>query len=345
MFFLKKINMIKLVIGGGGFLGTRIVEMLLEKGFVVRVYGRGKYTHLAEMNVECVQADICDCLAMEKSMAGVDTVFHVAAKAGYWGKHSDYVKINVEGTKNVIRAMRLRGVQKLVYTSSPSVVGFNRHLSNVGQDIEYPKSYECSYPQTKALAEQIVKEANGPDLATVSIRPHMIFGPKDRHVFLPMIRRANGGKMIRIGKGNNLIDLTFVDNAAGAHIDAAKALYSHKAPCAGKAYFISNDDPVVFYSFFDDLLRHLGIDPVGKSMSRRTGRVIGVVLSSLFRILPLKGNPPLTPYLADMMAFDHWYDIEPAKRDLGYRVRVSMKEGVKKTVDWLCEEKPWLVNY
>ncbi len=330
-----------LVIGGGGFLGTRLVEMLLEEGHGVRVLGPHHYPHLEKKNVACVLADLADENLLRQSMAGMDTVFHVAAKAGYWGSLSEYRRINVDGTRRVLSAMKAQGVSKLIFTSSPSVVGFDRNLANAGMDVPYPARHQSPYSQTKAEAEKLVCEANGPQLATVALRPHLIFGPKDRHVFPRYIKRAATGTLLRIGTGHNRVDFTYVDNAAGAHVDAAKALVSHQSPCAGHAYFISNGEPVVFYDFLQTVITRLGFAPIHKSLPLALTRFIGGFLSLTYHFLPLKGEPPVTPYLANMLANDHWYDMGPAQRDLGYKVRVPMAEATERTLAWLRQERYW----
>ncbi len=330
-----------LVSGGGGFLGTRIVELLREEGHQVVVVSRHRYPHLEAMGARCVEADICDESAVQASMAGVDVVFHVAAKAGYWGSLAEYRRTNVEGTKVVLSAMRAKGVGKLVYTSTPSVVGYDNEVQNAKADLPYPARHESPYPETKAEAERLVLNANGLNLATVALRPHVIVGPGDQHVLPRMIRKAAEGKLMRVGDGTNRVDLTFVDNAAGAHLDAARALTGYQAPCAGRAYFISNGEPVVLWDYLNDLLRSVGIASIQRHLSLPLGRVLGRTMELAYGLVGSDREPPLTRYLASMLARSHWYDMEPAKQDLGYRIRVPMAEGTRRTVTWLKETRPW----
>lgn len=324
-----------LVIGGGGFLGTKIVEMLISDGHNVRVLGRNYYTHLKKMDVECIKADIRNEADIAKSLTGIDTIFHVASKNGFYGNWNEFKSINIVGTETILSAALSKNVEKFIYTSSPAVVGFDNDLHNGGIDVPYPTKHESPYSYTKAQAEQIVKTKNGDGIATVSLRPHMIFGPGDKHLFPRILDKASKGSFKRIGEGKNIIDLTFVDNAASAHIDAAKALISDKSPCAGGAYFISNDEPVIFYDYLNEIFRNLNINTINNGLTLSTARKVGKLLEGFYKTFSIKSEPLVTPYLANMMGLSHWYDMGPAKKDLNYKVKVSMSEGTKRTLEWL----------
>jgi nucleoside-diphosphate-sugar epimerase len=324
-----------LVIGGGGFLGSRIATLLVGEGRDVRVYGKSKYPDLENLGIDCVQGDISDVNALQRSMNDVHTVFHVASKNGYYGDYAEFRRVNVLGTQNVIQSALAKNVAKLVYTSSPAVVGFSSDLHGGGRDVPYPERYESPYSSTKAEAERLVRSANCSQLATVCLRPHLIFGPGDRNVLPRIVQRASQGMLRQIGDGTNVVDMTYVDNAAYAHLDAAKALETSTSVCAGKAYFISNGEPVVYYDFIKTLLRGVGLKADLKRIPLTWARRIGAAIEFVHRLLSLKGEPLLTPYLANMMGLSHWYDMAPATRELGYRVRTPMSEATAITIDWL----------
>src|SRR5690554_4001860 len=155
-----------LVTGGGGFLGKAIVARLLARGDEVRVLARGDYPELAQMGAETIRGDVADAAVVDRAVEGCDVVFHVAAKAGVWGTYDEFYQANVEGTRVIIDACKKHGVQRLVYTSSPSVIGGAEDLLGVDESIEYPSTYLTHYPKTKAEAERMVMAANGADLAT-----------------------------------------------------------------------------------------------------------------------------------------------------------------------------------
>ena len=254
-----------LVTGGGGFLGGAVVRLLRARGDAVRSFTRSHYAWLDELGVEQSLGDLANLEAVENAVAGCDIVFHVAAKAGAWGWYSDFYNTNVTGTQNVIAACKKHGVRKLVYTSTPSVVHSGGDIENGNESLPYPKHFDGYYQRTKAEAEKAVLAANGPDLATVSLRPHLIFGPGDPHLSPRLIAAAKSGKLRRIGSRPIKVDVTYIDNAADAHLLAADRL--DRLPLAGKSYFISNGEPVELWGFIDRVLAEAGMPPVSRTVS------------------------------------------------------------------------------
>ncbi|NBO92662.1 MAG: NAD-dependent epimerase/dehydratase family protein, partial [Planctomycetia bacterium] len=228
-----------LVTGGGGFLGGAIIRQLQAQGDCVRSVSRSHYPALA---IDQVQGDLADPGVAERAVSGCDVVFHVAAKAGVAGRYGDYYRANVEATRRVINACRACGVRRLVYTSSPSVVFGGNDIENGNESLPYPKHYHAHYPETKAEAERLVLAANGTELATVALRPHLIWGPGDNHLVPRLLERGRAGRLRRIGTGKQ-IDSVYIDNAAQAHVLAANRL-EPGAACAGRVYFISNGEPL-----------------------------------------------------------------------------------------------------
>jgi nucleoside-diphosphate-sugar epimerase len=317
------------VTGGGGFLGGAIVRLLHRRAWSVRSFTRTAYPWLDELGVEQVFGDLSDPAAVENAFAGCDIVFHVAAKAGVWGRHSDYFATNVTGTQNVIAACLKHGIRKLVYTSTPSVVHGGKDLEGADESAPYPASFEAAYPETKAIAEKAVIAANGPDLATVSLRPHLIWGPGDPHLIPRVLARAKAGKLRRLGTKPVKVDVTYVDNAAEAHVLAADKL-DIGSPVSGKAYFITNSEPTELWEFLNRVLAEAGVPPITKNVSVWKARLAGRMLEWAYRLFRLPGEPPMTRYVAKQLSTSHWYDIAAAKRDLGYEPHVSLEEGLKR---------------
>ncbi len=323
-----------LVTGGGGFLGRYIVEQLLARGDTVTVFARGDYAALRQIGARLVRGDLQNLQAVQSACVGVDTVFHVAAQAGIWGSWESFYQPNVIGTQNVIAACRAQGIGKLVYTSSPSVVfdGANNQPHNgCDESLPYPTRYENFYSQTKAMGEQMVIETNDSDLLTVSLRPHLIWGPRDPHLLPSLIARARAGKLIQVGDGTNKVDITYVEDAARAHLLAADALQP-ESPVAGSVYFISQDDPIALWPWINDLLIQLNIPPIKRRISLPIARTIGAVMEFVYHRLSIKGEPRLTRFLASELALSHYYDISRAKRDFGYQPQFSMAQALEKTV-------------
>ena len=323
-----------LVTGGGGFLGGVIVRQLLARGDAVRSFTRTAYPWLEELGVEQAHGDLSDTDAVRQAIAGCDVVFHVAAKAGVWGRYEQFFATNVAGTANVIAACLEVGVNRLVYTSTPSVVHAGASLEGINESAPYADHYEAYYPETKAEAERLVLAANGPDLATVALRPHLVWGPGDPHLIPRAIARARKGKLRRIGTLPVKVDVTYVDNAADAHLLAADRL-APGSPVAGKVYFISNGEPVDLWEFLNRVLALVDLPPVTRTISVRRARLAGKVLEWVYRTFRLPGEPALTRFIAAQLSTSHWYDISAARRDLGYEPRVSIDEGLKRMVEKL----------
>ena len=316
-----------LVTGAGGFLGGAVVDQLLAAGHAVTAFQRGDYPALAAKGVRVVRGDVADAQAIAAACAGQDVVFHVAAKAGAWGAWDAFRQANVVGTERVIAACRRAGVPKLVYTSSPSVVFHGGDMAGADESAPYPAHHEAPYPATKAEAERLVLAANGPDLATVALRPHLIWGPGDPHFVPRLVARQKAGRLRRVGDGTNVVDATYVDNAALAHLQAADRL-APGAACAGKAYFIGNDEPLPAWTLVDRFLEAAGQPPVARGVPAEVAYAAGWVLEGVHGLLKLPGEPLMTRWVARELATTHWFDLGAAKRDLGYAPRVSTEEGL-----------------
>lgn len=323
-----------LVTGGGGFLGGAIVRQLLKKGASVRSFSRGTYQDLAELGVEQFQGDLADSEAVKTAAAGCSIVFHVAAKWGMTGEHSEYYRTNVEGTANVVEACRHHGIRKLVFTSSPSVVFDGKDMDGADESVPYPSSYKASYPETKALAERLVVSSNGDDLATVALRPHLIWGPRDTQLIPGILDRGRKGRLVKIKGKPKLVDFTYIDDAAAAHVLAAERLQVDSA-IAGSVYFVTQDSPMPLWDFIDRVLSVAKLPLIKRSVSPRVAFALGWVCENAYCLLPLKGDPPLTRFIAEELSTSHWFDISAAKRDLGYRPQFTMDEGFYRLSQWL----------
>jgi len=269
-----------LVTGGGGFLGSGIAKSLHEKQHDVTVVGRHHYSHLPK-GIKLFQGDIRDFDFLRKIIVGMDAVFHTAAFPGIWGRAEDFYSINVDGTHNVIKACLINGVRKLIFTSSPSVVYGSSSLEGVDETVPYPENYLSEYPRTKAIAEKLVIEANGLNLATVSIRPHLIWGPGDPHLVPRLLAKADKGRLVRVGQGENRVDIIYIDNAVYAHLKACDALGIGK-PSAGKVYFVSDGEPVNLWEWINEVLKKTSRPPVTRSISYRTASRLGYFLEKIY---------------------------------------------------------------
>ena len=325
-----------LVTGGGGFLGKAIIKLLLESGADVRSFSRNFYPQLAELGVAQITGNLTDLAAVAKAVEGCDLVYHVAAKAGVWGSFDDYYQPNVVGTKNIIQACRDCNIKRLVYTSSPSVVFDGADMEGVDESAPYPDHYHAYYPQTKAEAEQLILAANDVALATVALRPHLIWGPEDNHLVPRILERGRQGALRKIGSRPCLVDTVYIDNAAKAHVQAAEKL-AVGSEVAGKVYFISNDEPLPLWDIVNRILAAGDISPVTKTISPALATTAGWVLETFYRMFKLSGEPRITRFVAQELSTSHWFDLTAAKRDFGYHPEISIEEGLKRLQFWLRE--------
>jgi nucleoside-diphosphate-sugar epimerase len=324
-----------LVTGGGGFLGEAIVKLLVERSDDVRSLSRGFYPDLTTMGVEQIQGDLSDKIAVEQACKGVDLVFHTAAKAGIWGDYSEYYSTNVIGTQNIISSCNKYNVSRLIYTSSPSVVFNGTDMEGVNESVPYPDKIQTHYLQTKAIAEQLVVKATDESLMTIILRPHLIWGPRDKHFLPRIIERAK--RLVRVGNGKNLVDTIYIDNAAEAHILASDSLEKNHT-LSGKIYFISQGEPIPVWNMINAILKAAGLEPVKRSIPYRMAWLIGALLEVLYKTFHIGGEPQMTRFLANELAKAHWFDISAARKDLGYVPRISTDEGLRRLENWLQDK-------
>jgi len=318
-----------LVTGGGGFLGQALCRGLVGRGHAVTSFNRGHYPALDAIGVRQVRGDLAAREAVVAAAQGADAVFHSAAKAGAWGPYDDYHRANVVGTDNVIAACRAHRIGKLVYTSTPSVTHRATHPVEGGtaETVPYGEGFKAPYATTKLIAEKAVLAANDATLAVVALRPRLIWGPGDNQILPRLVSRARAGRLRIVGDGDNVVDCTYIDNAAQAHLDAFDHL-DVGAACAGRAYFISNGEPMPMRVLLNALLRAAGAPEVHRTIPFGVAFGVGAACEALWPLLRLRGEPPMTRFLAEQLSTTHWYDMTPASRDFGYRPRVSFHEGL-----------------
>lgn len=326
-----------LVTGAGGFLGLYIVEQLVARGDEVRAFCRGSYPELDKLGVETVRGDIRNREQTIAACQEVDLVFHVAAIAGIGMRWRDFYEINTLGTRHILEGCRKHAVGRLVYTSSPSVTFDGTDQEGVDESEPYPQKFLAHYPRSKSIAEREVLDANGTDgLLTCALRPHLIWGPRDRHLIPRLLDRARSGRLRRVGDGKNLVDMIYVENAAEAHLQAADVL-SDGSPVAGRAYFLSQGEPVNCWDWINDILALANVPPVKKSISALAAYKLGAVFEGIYRVLGLRGEPPMTRFLAMQLSTHHYFDITRARDDFGYDPSVSTEEGMRRLSEELAK--------
>ncbi len=321
-----------LVTGGGGFVGSHIVRQLCRKDIECTVVGRNRYPELEALGVHCLQGDISDLPFLIDSCRNVDTVFHVAALAGIWGSWKDYHRINVLGTENVLTACKKNRIRHLVYTSTPSVVFNGEDIVNGDEGLPYATRFLCHYARSKVMAEKMVLAQSGKELLSCAIRPHLVWGPGDPHLIPRLLERGRKKELKKVGDCTNLVDISYVENVAEAHILAAENLET-LGTASGQPYFISQGEPVNLWGWIDDLFCRMDVPTISESVPFPLAYAAGAVLEGLHRLFRPKEEPRMTRFLAEQLAKSHCFSIAKARRDLGYGVRVSTEEGMLRLIE------------
>jgi nucleoside-diphosphate-sugar epimerase len=315
-----------LVTGGGGFLGTSVCRQLAARGHRVIAFQRGPAEHLDSPEISSVQGDISNPDEVLAAASTCSAVIHTAGKAGVWGKPEDYRRVNVDGTNNVIRACLEHGIPQLVHTSSPSIVHTGGDIGGGDESLPIATHFSAPYPETKAEAEQNVMAANGDDLSTTALRPHLIWGPGDPHILPRLAEKAKGGSLALPGP-DKIIDTIFVENAAQAHVQALDELVG-RGRCAGKPYFVTNNEPLPQGEIITRLLAAIGMDVKVRAVPVGLAKTAGALCETTWRALHLKSEPPVTRFSVEQLATSHWFDTRAALEDFGYKPLISIEQGL-----------------
>lgn len=319
-----------LITGGIGFLGWHTAAAYLRHGHRVRLLGRdfAPARKLVARGADPVEADLRDHAAVARACQGVEAVVHAGALSSPWGARRDFFAINVEGTRSVVAGCRAAGVRRLIYVSSPSVVFDGRDHRNATEAMPYPRRFASVYSETKKLGEDIVRSVT--DLETVIMRPKAIFGPGDRALLPRLVDAARQGRLPQIGDGRNLVDLTYVENVADALL---LALGAHAV--VGNIYTITNGEHVLLWPAIRLILQRLQIRHVPRRVPLSLALVAAWGLELRARITGRE--PLLTRYSAAILARTQTYDITAARRDMGYVPRVSVGDGITRTLAVLAQ--------
>ena len=321
-----------LLTGATGFLGRAVGRRLTDAGHEVAAFVRAHDAGLAELPVDQVVGDITQLDTAASAVAGRDAVVHCAACVTPFGRIDEYYDTNVRGTDNLLAACEIAGVRKLVFTSCAAVVMDHGDLNGVNESQRMPAEAPTPYLATKALAERHVLAANGAQFATVALRPHFLWGPGEPR-WLPRIAAlAKSGRLRLFGEPGRKFDSCYVDNAADAHLAALERL-SPGSAIAGKTYFITQGEPASIDGFVNGLLRAAGYPAEIRRVSSSFARVLAS--TAPLRRAVTRSDPLLTADALTLLGQSAWFNIDAARRDLGYEPRVSIAEGLKRLEVWL----------
>jgi len=315
-----------LVTGGGGFVGSAICRQLAGLGHEIVAFQRNPAKHLEAIGVVSVTGDIDSPHSLLSATLDCNAIIHTAGKAGIWGDAAEYRRVNVNGTANVIAACRGNGIPILVHTSSPSIVHSGGDIGGADESLPIATNITAPYPASKAEAEQLIIAANCASLKTVALRPHLIWGPGDPHILPRLAAKVRRGSLALPGP-HKLVDTIFVENAALAHVKALEEL-TGSGRCAGKAYFVTNNEPLPQGEIIRRLLAAIGIEVRIRAVPVSLAKAAGSLCELAWNVFGLKSEPPITRFSVEQLATSHWFDTGAAKRDFDYVPAISISEGL-----------------
>lgn len=307
-------------------MGLALLRKLKGEGYTTTSFSRKQYEVHEELGIPSIQGNLRNMKDVRDACRNQDIVFHTAAKVGVWGRKRDFYQTNVEGTRNVIEACKEIGVRAMVYTSSASVVFDGADLQGADESLGYPPKPLSWYTGSKAEAEKLVLDADSPELRTLSLRPHLIWGTGDTQLIPSILKRVDSGRMKRPGKKDFLVDTTYIDNCIDAHILALKVLDSEHL--GGKAYFIGNNEPVPVWDFINGILSAHGYLPVTAAVPRSIAMALACIMEKIHQLPFVKSEPALTRFVIKELNTHHWFDLSRARELLGYEAKVGFEEGL-----------------
>ena len=312
------------VTGGSGFIGGRLIERLTADGRQVRALARSDRSAAAVegLGAEAVRGDLADRAAIAEGAAGCEVAFHLAAHVADWGPWEDFERGNVEGTRNALAACEQAGVGRFVHCGTEAALMAGDPLVGVDETAPLRPDSKAPYPATKAKAEQAVRAANRDGFETVVLRPRFVWGAGDTTLLPEMVAMVRKGRFAWVGGGQNVTDTTHVANVVEGLVLAAE----RGAP--GEAYFVTDGEPVVFRDFVSQLLETQGVDPPDRTLPAWVVGPLAGVSETAWRLLPLRGSPPMTRFTSWVLTQDCTIDISKARRVLGYAPVVSREQGL-----------------
>lgn len=322
---MNKNNETVLVTGGGGFLGFEIIELLLSKNYNVISFSRQKYSSLEKLGIKQIQGDLTKYTDIKNALNGVDAVIHTAGRVGMHGTFEQFYSANFLGTKNLVEAMKELNINKLIYTSTPSVVFGKDDIINGDESLPYPNDHLTFYAHTKKLAEEYVLKSCNANFYALSLRPHLIFGPKDQNLIPRVVEAAKKGRIKIIGDGQNLVDVIHVKNAAYAHYLALTRIGLN---LSGKAYFIGQG-PVKLWDFINEVLALKGVAPITKKMPINIAYYVGFIIETILKTLRLyQVHPPMSRFIALQLGKSHYFNHHNSKHDLGEYELINTRDAI-----------------
>jgi dihydroflavonol-4-reductase len=320
-----------LVIGGTGFIGSRIVAELLRRGLEVRVTIRRNGPIAPEhrqmdRRVECLFGDVLDQDSLRECVKGVELVFACFGLLGKWGvPDSAYWQINAEGVSNVLQAIPKAGIRQFIHVSSAGVLG--PLAQGIVADESFPFRPSNIYERTKAEAEREVHRcAVQRSIPFTIVRPEFVYGPGDMHV-LGLFRAIQHRRFLLIGSGNSLLHPTYIDDLIQG---VALCIGNEKA--IGKTFLITGKEPVTVRKLGTVIAEELNVALPRFRILVPVANALASSFESLARIS--HSEPMATKAQVKFFTENRAFTTAKAQDELGYFPKVDLCEGIRRTVRW-----------
>ncbi|MFK3983811.1 NAD-dependent epimerase/dehydratase family protein [Micromonospora sp. NPDC050397] len=311
-----------LVTGASGMLGGAVATALLQRGDEVRVLQR-RPSGLP--GIDGRRGDITDPAAARAAVDGVQAVVHLAAKVSMTGPWAEFRQTNIGGTANLLDAARAAGVTRFVQVSSPSVAHHGVGLVGVDAEPADPDRARGNYARSKAAAELLALAADSPELAVVAIRPHLVWGPGDTQLVARIVERARSGRLALVGRGNALIDTTYVSNAADAIVAALDR--APEVDVRGQAFVVTNGEPRTVAELVGRICAAASVPAPRLRVPAGVAKAGGLAVERVWSALRRTEEPPMTRFLAEQLSTAHWFDQRRTRTALRWSPQVSLEEG------------------
>lgn len=312
-----------LVTGASGWLGAAVARDLVAAGHEVRTLQRRPS---GVEGAEDLLGSVTDQEAVERAVVGVEAVVHLAAKVSFAGEEADFVAVNIEGTRTLVRAAKRIGVRRFVFVSSPSVAHTGEPIMGEDAPPARPEHAHGAYAKTKAAAEIAALGADSPGFAVVAVRPHIVWGPGDPQLVARIQERAATGRLPLVGSGAALVDSTYIDDAVSgirAALDSAERVH-------GNAYVLTSGEPRPIAELIAGFCDAAGIDPPTRHVPAGAAKAAGSIVEAVWRVRPGADEPPMTRFLAEQLSTAHWFDLRRTRRDLAWSPEVGVTEGLRR---------------
>ena len=312
------------VTGGSGFIGRRLIERLRSDRHDVHALARSEEAErrVTDAGAEAVPGDISDAESIRAGAQGCELGFHLAAKVEDWGPWEEFEQANIEGTRNVLEGCAKAGVRRFVHAGTEAALIAGEPLVNVDETAPLRPDSKAPYARSKAIAEQAVRDASRDGFETIVLRPRFVWGRGDTSLLPGILELVEGGRFTWIGGGDHLTSTTHVDNTVEGLVLAAE----RGRP--GEAYFVTDADTVVWREFLSEMIETQGVEAPTRSIPTALAAALMGAGELGWRLLPLRGRPPLSRFAFWISSQECTIDISKARDELGYEPVMSREQGL-----------------